>query len=353
MSPRVVVAGGGPTGLATAICAAREGMQVQVVEPRDGIIDKACGEGLMPAGVDALERLGVDPTALGRPFRGIRYIDGTHVAQADFSHGPGLGVRRLALHGALREVARRVGVETVHARVRSIDQDDQSVQVHLDSGETLPAHWLFAADGLHSSTRRGLGLDLPPVRTKRIGLRRHFAVAPWSDFVEVYWHPDVEAYVTPVGPELVGVAMLVTGKLPAGTGQSPFDRLLSRFPALEARLTDVPFASQTRGAGPFETRVAHRVAGRVLLVGDAAGYLDPLTGEGLKLGFLGAEAAVAAVAAGQPDRWERDWRRITRRYYWGTLGLLVLTGQPTLRSWMVPTVERAPWILGGALRFLG
>ena len=68
----VLVAGGGPAGLATAIAARLEGMRVRVVEPHAGTIDKACGEGIMPAGVAALRELGVELE--GRPFHGIRYV---------------------------------------------------------------------------------------------------------------------------------------------------------------------------------------------------------------------------------------------------------------------------------------
>ena len=70
----LVVAGGGPVGLATAIAARLAGMNVVVVEPRDGVIDKACGEGIMPAGVDALHSLGVRVSGL--PFSGVRYVCG-------------------------------------------------------------------------------------------------------------------------------------------------------------------------------------------------------------------------------------------------------------------------------------
>ena len=353
MSPSLVIAGGGPAGLASAIHAASQGFSVQVVEPRRGVIDKACGEGLMPAGVQALSRLGIDPAPLGRPFRGIRYVDGPHQAEADFADGTGLGIRRLALHEALRSRAASLGVTFVDDRVRRVEQDDRRVQVHLAGGDVLDSDWLFAADGLRSSVRGQLGLELPRTRARRIGLRRHFAIEPWSDFVEVHWHPDVEAYITPVAPHLVGVAMLVTDKMPGSLAQSPFDRLLALFPDLQARLAGAETASTPRGAGPFETRVARRQVGRILLVGDAAGYLDPLTGEGLKLGFLGAEAAVDAIATGRPDQWESRWRRITRRYWWGTLGLLVLTGNPWIRRKMVPVLSKAPWVLGGALRVLG
>ena len=78
----LLVAGGGPIGLAAALYATRAGLDVAVREPRTGDIDKACGEGLMPGAVAALDDLGVYPH--GHPVRGVRYLDGTRTAQADF-----------------------------------------------------------------------------------------------------------------------------------------------------------------------------------------------------------------------------------------------------------------------------
>ena len=95
----VLIAGGGPAGLATAIRCAQAGLEVTVAEPRAGPIDKACGEGLMPAAVAGLDAIGVDPG--GRPLRGIRYLDERHQADGLFRGGPGLGVRRTELHAAL------------------------------------------------------------------------------------------------------------------------------------------------------------------------------------------------------------------------------------------------------------
>ena len=163
-------------------------------------------------------------------------------------------------------------------------------------GARMSSRWLVAADGLRSKLRDQLGLSLPPRRPARLGLRQHYAMAPWSRHVEVYWRADVscEAYVTPVADDLVGVAMLFGQDWRRPAGQTPFEALLSGFPELRERLSGAPAASHPRGAGPFEQRVKRRVAGRVLLAGDAAGYLDPLTGEGLKLGFLGAESLVKA-----------------------------------------------------------
>lgn len=335
----VLVAGGGPSGLATAILARQAGLRVCVVEPRPGVIDKACGEGLMPPAVRFLrERLGASPAAV-HPFRGIRYVRDGHVAEADFPDGgQGWGVRRLALHDALCSRAAQLGVERVEGQVEDIVQHPDHVQA-----AGLRARVLVAADGLRSPIRARLGLDLPPVRPKRLGVRQHFHVRPWSPFVEVHWSDTAEAYVTPVSSDSVGIAILYHPPLDGGEGRTPFQRLLSGFPDLQARLGQP--ASAVRGAGPFERRVRSRVAGRVLLVGDAAGYLDPITGEGLRLGFDAAEAAIACILADDLPAYEARWKALSRRYWWMTDGLLRVSRLAPARRMMVPFLEQAPFVM--------
>jgi flavin-dependent dehydrogenase len=339
----LIVVGGGPVGLAAAIEARLAGRSVLLLEPQAEVIDKACGEGLMPAAVAALARLGVAELP-HQPFLGIRYRWGEAEALARFSAGAGWGVRRLALHAALAERARALGVERRAHRLRSLRQDADEVVVD----EAFAAPYLLAADGLHSPVRALLGLGLPRLRPRRVGLRRHFRVAAVPETVDVYWSAEAEAYVTPVGPAEVGVAFLFR-EAPDGEGP-PFDRLLAGFPALAAQLGDP--TSALRGAGPFEQRVARRVAGRALLIGDAAGYLDPLTGEGLRLGLETARAAVAAIEAGAPGRYEADWWRITRAYRWMTGGLLTLTGPAWVRRRLVPTLARVPALMGRIVEHL-
>lgn len=358
MDTDVLVVGGGPAGLATALHATRRGLSATVVDAREGVIDKACGEGLMPSGVRALARLGIRPRP-ARPFVGVRFVetrDGVRREGAGrFPRESGLGIRRLVLHEALASAAESAGVRRIVGRVTDTRQDAESASalVKHDSGEVwLRGRWLVAADGLRSPIRRRLGLELPPRRDERMGLRKHLHVRPWTDHVEVHWAPGVEAYTTPVDDDTVGIALLFGMDTERGGGATPFDRLLARFPALQALVDGAEDASHVRGAGPFEQRVARRTAGRILLVGDAAGYLDPLTGEGLKLGLLGAEAVIDAIMDEDPERWERDWRHITRRYYLGTGALLSITRVPLLRRAMLPVVATAPWLMRLAIGVL-
>ena len=255
----LVVVGGGPAGLAVAIRARQAGLSVVVLEARTPPVDQACGEALMPDGAALLEEMGVKP-AVSVPFGGIRYLDGEVTAAGRFSGRAGLGVRRVVLHRALSERASRLGADLRWGvRVSGLAEDGVEV-----GSEVVRAAWVVAADGRHSRLRAWAGLAPEPPPGQRFGVRRHYRIAPWTDMVEVYWEQGCEAYVTPVAPDQVGVAMIWSGR---GAG---FDQLIARVPALHARLDGAAAASRDAGAGPFGSRASAVARGRVALVGDAA-----------------------------------------------------------------------------------
>lgn len=333
----LLVVGGGPAGLATALHGARAGLDVVVVERRSGPIDKACGEGLMPHTLRHLERLGVHPH--GKPFRGISYRDGDRHVDAPFKHGAGRGVRRTVLHGALLDAAANAGVRICHDEVREVSQDETSVR----AGKWR-ARYLAAADGLHSPIRRSLGLEQPSTGPRRWGIRRHVRIAPWSEYVEVHWARGAEAYVMPIAEDCVGVALLKSRR-------GGFDGDLDEFTALRELIGGRPHEPD-RAAGPLRQRVSSRTAGRVLLVGDAAGYVDALTGEGLGLAFAAAELLVQSVVTGRPQTYDRQWRQATRRYRMLTAAMLYASAHAPLRARIVPAAQGLPSVFTGAVNLL-
>jgi flavin-dependent dehydrogenase len=287
----------------------------------------------MPSAVDRLAAIGVHPT--GHPLRGIRYLDPHHRADALFRHGPGLGVRRTTLQAALAERASQLAIPVLPVKITEFVQTTHGI-----SAAGLQARYLVAADGLHSGIRRACALDPPIARRPRFGLRRHYQLAPWTDLVEVYWAADSEAYVTPVADDLVGVAVL-GGTVFDGTRGS-FESRLAAFPALREKLGAAAPASDVRGAGPLRQDVRSRAAGSILLVGDASGYLDALTGEGIGLAVAQAAVLADCLSAGRAGDYERAWRRVSRKATLLTSGLLWSRQQALLGSRIVPAAQRLP-----------
>lgn len=331
----IVVIGGGPAGLATAIAAHQRGFSVAVADSSGFPNDKACGEGVMPNGVDALRKLGITiPGEESFPLRGVRFVDGKLTAEAAFGARHGLGVRRAVLHRVLAERAMELGVAirwSTPARALRLDE----VQI---GDQRVGCRWIVGADGRNSRVRQWAGLHPIWNSRRRIGVRRHYGVRPWTDFVEVYWHRHGQAYVTPVGREQVCVALL------GGNGNTPIRMtdLTRYFPKIVARLGDAAPISSARGGLSMSTKLRSVTSGPLALTGDASGSVDAITGDGLSMAFRQALALSDALADGNLALYEAAHRRITRTPRLMARLMLTIDGHTALRRTVMRALAARP-----------
>jgi len=311
MDAGIIVAGGGPVGSALGLMIPGALVLEAATFPRD----KPCGEGLMPAGAALLREAGVDLADEGfPPLRGVRYsLPDRTSAWARFAQGCGYGVRRIRLDALLAE---RAGVRT-GVRVTGVRSMADRVEVETTSG-SIVGSVLIAADGIRSPVARMLGWTQPPRGRARYGVVGHLAVdRPGSD-VEVTLLGDVETYLAPVGAEEVLVAVLGgKGSLRTAelTTEQSYRATLERS---HPELASAPLLGDLTGAGPFNLRPRRVAQGRVFLAGDAAGFLDPLTGDAMSAGIAQARALADFLAkdldqaAPRYRRWSASqWRRRT------------------------------------------
>ncbi len=331
----VVIAGGGPAGLAAAIAARRKGLEVAVFEgvSSDTGIDKCCGEGLMPDALVALRELGIVlPPSAGTPIAGIRFLDGDTVAEARFPQRYGTGVRRTTLHALLVERAREAGVSLHWGRpVRGLAPGGVRV-----GDEVVRCGWIVAADGLQSALRRAAGLESVGKYARRFGSRRHFQIEPWSDLVEVYWAHGAQANVTPVGDDEVCVAIV------CGDPLLRYQDLLPLFPALVARLDGAVATSHARGAMTASRRFARVTGANLALIGDASGSVDAATGLGLSLAFQQAVVLGDALLEGNLSFYQSAHRRIAKMPRLMEMMMLAMDRSDGFRRRAIRALEAEP-----------
>lgn len=299
----VFIVGGGPAGLATAIAARLQGLRVSVADSRRPPVDKSCGEGLMPHGVEALRTLGVaiEPRD-GVPFRGIRFVDHELKAQADFPRACGYGMRRTTLHRLLMERACEVGVEIRWGT--HIQYSDAGLL--FANGELVRSRWIVGADGQNSGVRKWAGLPTKFEGAPRYGFRRHYRLAPWSEHVEVHWNSRSEVYVTPTGANDVCVAVLTRDS------RLRIAEALKGFPVIASRLAEAMPTSREMGAACVSRSLEEVSRGNVLLVGDASCTVDAITGDGLTLAIEQAVSMAEALAKEDAEQYAKEHRRIVR-----------------------------------------
>jgi flavin-dependent dehydrogenase len=332
-STDVFVIGGGPAGLAAATAARLRGLRVVMSDSSHPPIDKACGEGVMPDGLAAAATLGIRlDGALGQSFRGIRFCDKGASVEAPFPSGCGIGIRRTTLHALMVERAADVGVRLAWGtHVTGIARG----KVMVD-GRSVSANWIVGADGLQSQVRRWAGLDASTPSHLRFGFRRHYRVAPRSEYMEVHWGKGCQLYITPVAPDELCVAVI---------SRDPHLRLetaLPRFPDVFLWLDGAAEANAERGGASVTRRLKSVCRDRVALIGDASGSVDAITGEGLCLLFQQAAALAAALEQGDLARYQEEHRRIGRRSAFMANLMLSLDRRDRFRHWILRAFARKP-----------
>jgi flavin-dependent dehydrogenase len=325
----VAIVGAGPAGAASASLLARSGWRVALLDKATFPRDKPCAEYLSPAAEPLLRELGVLDSLLaihpGR-LRGFRiYAPNGRVFQGDFAatrdangHSyfeTGLAVPRLRLDAALVQTATAAGAELREDwRLAQLTRDADGWTL-TPSGEREPvrARLLLAADGVHSTVARRLNLHIP-TRMRKVALVAHMrGIAGLADYGEM--HVANRRYVglapleSPDSGEhgdLCNVAMVVDeardGRRLAGRPQDFLIETLASFPRLRGRLDHLTIVRRTLTISRICVKARRRSDDGMLLVGDAGGYYDPFTGEGIYRALRGAQlAAQVANAALEHD----------------------------------------------------
>lgn len=293
----VLIAGGGPAGLAAAIALRRKGADILLADPQAPPIDKACGEGIMPDSRQDLARLGVDlPDTLGAKFSGIRFCDSRHSVAACFPDRPGIGMRRTHLHQLLVEHAAAAGVRFAW-NTNVIASDGQPITVGKDR---VNYGYLIGADGQSSPIRVWADLDRGSLITRRFGFRIHYGIPRWNPNVEVHWADAGQAYLTPLAEDEVCVSVMTRSQHVRSTD------LIAGIPELRERFMGAKIITRERGAITTTRRLKRVTRGNVALVGDASGSADAITGEGLAMAFRQASSVADAIAVGNLSLYERQ-----------------------------------------------
>jgi flavin-dependent dehydrogenase len=312
-----VVVGAGPAGAATAILLAERGLAVLVLDRARFPRPKLCGEYVSPEGVRILDRLGVLKAldaAGATTLAGMRLtapdgttVTGTYRAVESWRpyRGGALSVERRILDAVLTDHLRLLPVD-FREQVRVTDvvvERDLVVGVEAMDADGRPlafrAPLVVAADGRTSVIAQRLGCRRPH-RLRRMALGTYVTgLAGCRDYGEIFVDPPDYAILNPVAEDRVNFSLVVplAHAAPHSARLATFlGARVKQLPHLARRMAGAELAAPVQALGPLAYRVVPPRQGGVLLVGDAAGFYDPFTGEGVFAALRGAELAADAVA---------------------------------------------------------
>jgi geranylgeranyl reductase family protein len=320
----VVVVGAGPAGSAAAILLAERGWSVTLLDKAAFPRPKICGEYLSPEAARVLDRLGVlkaVDAAGAQPLSGMRIIapDGTVLDGTYPTSGPWRGYRDHAL-AIRREVFDRILLERARAlpvdvrerhRVTGLLVEGGLVRgVKAESADGAPvelrSRLAVGADGRASVVAHALGL-VRPHRLQRLALIQHVSgIEGLGDRGEIYVDPPDYSILNPVAPGIVNLSLVVPlahAKPFSSRLETFMEARLRQLRHVPARLAGMKAEGPVMAMGPLAYRVGEPRVGGVLLAGDAAGFYDPFTGEGLYTALRSAEllAEVAHPALSTGD----------------------------------------------------
>jgi flavin-dependent dehydrogenase len=336
----VAIVGAGPAGSASAILLARAGWRVALVDRATFPRDKPCAEYLSPAAEPLLTDLGVmEQVSELRParLRGFRiFAPNGSVIQGDFAatrdaegrslFETGLAIPRLQLDATLVNAARAAGAEPhMNWRLAQLAREEGVWRlIPVGEGEPIRARLLLAADGVHSTVARRLGLHKTS-RMRKVALVAHMrGIAGLGEYGEMHVAGRRYVGLAPLEPpkagDLCNVAMVVDeardGRALAGRPEKFLLEALETFPKLRGRLDGATVTRRTLTISRINVRAQRLSEEGLLLVGDATGYYDPFTGEGIYRALHGAQLAseVALEALTKDDVSAATLARYDRLY---------------------------------------